>query len=308
MTTQTSIAGIKLKSYVFNASGPRDVTLAELKKIGESAASAIMMKSCTIKPRLGNEEPRYAALPYGSIQSMGLPNLGYQEYIKMIPVLKKYDKPVFASVAGLSPADFPIMVKAFQQSAVDAIEVNLSCPNIKGKPQVAYDFIASANVLKKISRLGKKPLGLKLPAYCDLAQQQMMAKLIKKFGIKFVTCINSLGNCLVIDGHGEKPVIKPKQGLGGLGGQYIKPVALANVRMFYELLPKNINLIGVGGISSGQDAFEFLLAGAAAVQVGTAFQERGPACFNKIDDQLVKILTNKKYPSINSAKGKLKFL
>lgn len=308
MSTKTSIAGITLKSYIFNASGPRDVTLAELKKIGESGSGAIMIKSCTIKPRLGNEEPRYATLPYGSIQSMGLPNLGYQEYIKMIPILKKYNKPVFASVAGLSPADFPTMVKAFQQTAVDAIEVNLSCPNIKGKPQVAYDFTASKNVLKKISRLGKKPLGVKLPAYCDLAQQQLMAKLIKKYGIKFVTCINSLGNCLVIDGRAGTPVIKPKQGLGGLGGQYIKPIALANVRMFYELLPKSINLVGVGGIQSGQDAFEFLLAGASSVQIGTTFQEQGPACFKQIDNQLAKILTNKKYPSINSAKGRLKFL
>ncbi len=308
MTTKTSIAGINLNSYIFNASGPRDVTLAELKKIGQSAASAIMIKSCTIKPRIGNEEPRYATLAYGSIQSMGLPNLGYREYVKIIPVLKKYGKPVFASVAGLSPADFPVMVKAFQQTAVDAIEVNLSCPNIKGKPQIAYDFSSADKVLKKICKLGKKPLGVKLPAYCDLAQQQAMAKSIKKYGVKFVTCINSLGNCLVINSDQERPVIKPKNGLGALGGSYIKPIALANVRIFYELLPKDISIIGVGGIASGFDAFEFLLAGASAVQVGTAFQEQGASCFKKIDNQLTKILDQKGYGSISSAKGKLKFL
>ncbi|MFA6304644.1 MAG: dihydroorotate oxidase [Patescibacteria group bacterium] len=308
MNYPATIAGIKLKSFVFNASGPCDVTLPELKVIGQSDSSAIMIKSCTLEARTGNKEPRYARLPYGSIQSMGLPNLGYQEYLKMIPVLKKYKKPIFASVAGLCAADFPIMVKAFQQSDVNAIEVNLSCPNIAGKPQIAYDPKSVEQILKKISRLGKKPLGIKLPAYFDLSFQQQIAKIIKKYPISFVTCINSLGNCLVIDGGKEQPIIKPKNGLGGLGGQYIKPAALANVRIFYELLPKKISIVGVGGISSGQDAFEFLLAGASAVQVGTAFQEQGVGCFKRINRELTTILQNKHYASINQVKGKLKYL
>src|SRR3989344_8435370 len=102
MTTKTKIAGIKFDSYICNASGPLDSTLEELESIANSKSSAIMMKSCTIESRKGNQEPRYVRLPLGSIQSMGLPNLGYQEYVKFASQLKKYNKPVIASVAGLS--------------------------------------------------------------------------------------------------------------------------------------------------------------------------------------------------------------
>ncbi len=232
INTKTKIAGIELGHYVFNASGPNDSTLEELEIIANSASSAIMMKSCTIEPRLGNEEPRCVRLPLGLIQCMGLPNLGYQEYVKFASALKKYNKPVIASVAGLHVEDYEKMVKAFQNSDVTSIEVNLSCPNIEGKSQIAYDFEQMEEVLRKIMGLGNKPIGLKLPPYYDITHHQKAAELIKKYDIKFITCINSVGNALVIDPEKETPVIKPKRGLGGLSGEYIKPIALANVGIF----------------------------------------------------------------------------
>lgn len=308
MLTETKIAGIKLDSYICNASGPLDSTLEELKVVASSASSAIMMKSCTIEPRKGNEEPRYVRLPLGAIQSMGLPNLGYKEYIKFASQLKNHNKPIIASVAGLSVDDYKIMVQNFQKSDVDLIEVNLSCPNLEGKPQVGYDFQQTDKVLSEISSLGDKPLGLKLPPYHDFVHHLQMAGLIRKYKISFITCINSIGNTLIIDQETETPIIKPKRGYGGLCGDYIKPVALANVRAFYELLNGDVSIFGVGGIKSGTDAFEFLLAGADAVQVATIFEKEGPSCFERIDKELNEILQRKGYGSIQEAKGKLKYL
>ena len=307
-TTKTKIAGIKLDSYICNASGPLDSTLEELENIANSTSSAIIMKSCTVEPREGNQKPRYTRLPLGSIQSMGLPNLGYVKYIEFSSQLKKYNKPIVASVAGLSAEDYQKMVRAFQNSDVDLIEVNLSCPNLEGESQVAYDFKQTEKVLRRISNLGKKPLGLKLPPYYDLTHHEKMAKLIKKYGISFITCINSVGNTLIIDSETETPVIKPKKGFGGLCGDYIKPIALANVRTFYELLEGKVSIFGVGGIKSGRDAFEFLLAGANAVQIATSFEKEGPVCFSRINNELEEILLKKNYNSIEEARGKLKCL
>ena len=308
MTTKTKIAGVELDSYICNASGPLDSTLEELESIANSKSSAIIIKSCTIEPREGNQEPRYVRLPLGSIQSMGLPNLGYREYVKFASQLKKYNKPVIASVAGLSVEDYGKMVEAFQNSDVDLIEVNLSCPNLEGKPQVAYDFEQTEKVLHRISNLGKKPIGLKFPPYYDFVHHKQMADLFEKYKISFITCINSVGNTLIINPETETPIIKPKKGFGGLCGDYIKPIALANVRAFYELLGNKISIFGVGGIKTGTDAFEFLLAGADAVQVASTFEKEGPSCFARIKSELEEILQKKGYNSIEEAKGRLKYL
>ena len=308
METKTKIAGIKLNSFVLNASGVNDSTLEELEEIAKSDSAAVMIKSCTMEPRNGSEEPRYFRLPLGTIQSMGLPNLGYKEYLKFIPGLKKYGKPVIVSVAGFFPDEYRIIVKAFQESEVDLIEVNLSCPNIEGKQPVAYDLKQTEEVLAKISDLIKKPIGLKLPPYFDFFQQEKTAELIKHYNVSFISSINSLGNTLVVDSERETPVIKPNKGFGGLCGDYIKPIALANVRRFYELLKEEVSIMGVGGIKTGQDAFEFLLAGADAIQVGTVFEKEGINCFERINKELKEILQKKGYESIQEVKGKLKYL
>ncbi|MBN1159780.1 MAG: dihydroorotate oxidase [Candidatus Diapherotrites archaeon] len=294
-----------LKKYVLNASGPNDSNLSELETIAKSDSAAVMMKSCTIKPREGNQEPRYKRLPLGAIQSMGLPNEGYEKYVEYSSILKKYNKPVIASVAGFNADEYVALVKAFQNSDADLVEVNLSCPNIEGKSQVAYDFEQMEKILGRIENLGNKPIGLKLPAYLDLAHHKKAAEIILKHNVSFITCINSIGNTLVIDYEAAGPVIKTNGGLGGLCGDYIKPIALANVRVFYELLQDKIFIFGVGGIKSGTDAYEFLLAGADAVQVATVFEKEGPNCFERINNELNEILKRKNL-TIESARGKLK--
>ncbi len=307
--TKTKITGIEFDSYILNASGAKDTTLKELEIIGNSASSGIVMKSCTLEPRKGNPEPRCIKTPLGIIQSMGWPNLGYWKYLKFASLLKKkYDKPIIVSVAGFSPKDYLKITSAFQDSQVDLIEINLSCPNIENHPQVAYDFEKTNKLLRLLSKLGPKPIGLKLPAYLDFVQQEQMAKIIKKNRISFITSINTIGNSLIIDYQKERPVIKPRKGIGGVCGDYVKPMALGNIRGFYELLKGKVSIFGVGGIKSGKDAFEFLLAGADAVQVATVFEKEGPSCFKRINKELEKILQKKGYSSIEEAKGRLKYL
>lgn len=303
------IAGVKLDTCIFNTSGPADVTLAELEIIAKSRASAVTMKSCTLEPRDGNPEPRYANLEYGSINSMGLPNLGYREYIKFSEILKKkYKKPVIASVCGLTLNDNIKIFKAFNKSFVDIIEFNPGSPNTIGKPIMGYDIKAMDKLLRAVSRVCEKPFGVKLPAYFDLVHFEQAAEVIARYPVKFVTCVNSIGNGLAIDPYSEKPLIKPKGGLGGIGGKYIKYTALANVRKFYELFGGKIQVIGVGGVYSGVDAFEFILAGAEAVQIGTAFLQKGPGIFAKVQNELCDFMVKKGYQKLSDFRGKLKVI
>ena len=303
----TEIAGVKFETCVFNAAGPADVTLKELEVIGKSKSSAITMKSCTLEPRKGNPEPRYADLEFGSINSMGLPNLGYKAYVKFSKIVKeKYTKPVVASISGMTLEDNIVIFKAFNDSPVDLIEFNPGSPNTIGKPIVGYDFQEMDRLLETVSKICKKPWGVKLPAYFDFVHYDQIAKVIKKYPVKFLTSVNSVGNGLVIDPNKEKTVIKPKGGFGGIGGRYIKYTALANVRKFYELLGRKIQIIGVGGVYTGVDAFEFILAGASAVQIGTAFLQKGPVIFAKAQKELLDFMEKKGYKNIEDVRGKLK--
>lgn len=303
----TKIASTKFESCIFNTSGPLDTTLEELEVIAKSASSAITMKSCTIEPREGNPLPRYADLEFGSINSMGLPNLGYKSYVKFSKVLKKkFKKPIIASICGMTLEDDVLMFKAFNDSPVDLIEFNPGSPNTIGKPIIGYDALEMDRLLDAVSQISKKPFGLKLPPYFDLVHFDQIAQVIKKYPVKFVTSINSIGNGLVINPYTEQPLIKPKGGLGGVGGSYIKYTALANVRKFYELFEDKIQIIGVGGVYSGIDAFELILAGASAVQVGTAFIQKGPGIFEKLQKELKEFMGFKGYVKISDFRGKLK--
>src|SRR3989344_8194512 len=302
---KTTIAGVHFSHCIFNAAGPNNVTLEELNTIGNSHSSAIMTKSCTLEPRQGNPEPRYFELEMGSINSMGLPNLGYKKYVGFMPILKQYKKPVIASVSGMKLADNIEIIKAFNDTPVDMIELNLSCPNIVGKPQVGYDMEQSDEVLTQVMKICKKPLGVKLPPYFDFVHFEQMAKVLNKHKPAFISCINSVGNALVIDPETETVVIKPKGGFGGLGGKYIKYTALANVRKFYEILDPKIDIVGVGGIYSGTDVFEFILAGAKGVQLGTVYLQEGSSAYSRIETEFNQIMERKGYTSIEECRGKL---
>lgn len=241
---------------------------------------------------------------------MGLPNLGFNYYLDyVLEVQQNQDTPIFFSIAGMSPEENLEMLDSIQKSAFSGItELNLSCPNVPGKPQLAYDFQATEQLLEKVFAFFKKPLGVKLPPYFDLAHFDQMADILNKFPLTYVNSVNSVGNALYIDTEEEAVVIKPKNGFGGLGGQYIKPTALANVRAFYTRLKPEIQIIGTGGIETGQDAFKHLLCGASMLQIGTALHKEGPEIFTRIRRELQEIMDKKGYQSIDEFRGKLKSL
>lgn len=305
----TQIAGVPLPSCIYNASGPLCTTKAELDGIGNSASGAILSKSATLEKRAGNPQPRYYETPWGSINSMGLPNEGFRYYLDYARHAEVFSKPYFISVSGLSHQDNVEIIKALAgHNNIHGIELNLSCPNVPGKPQTGYDFEQSRTLLERVFEVADQPLGIKLPPYFDLLHFEMMAAVLNDFPISFVTCINSIGNGLVIDTATESVVIKPKSGFGGIGGDFIKPTALANVRKFYTLLDEGVAVIGCGGIKTGMDAFEHILCGASAVQVGTQFMREGTGCFHRIAEELRQIMRDKGYHDIASFRGRLKEL
>lgn len=303
----TRIGKSSLATCIYNASGPLCSDAAELDAIGQSAAGAILSKSATLQERAGNEEPRYVDTDWGSINSMGLPNKGFEFYKAYAQEAKKHNKPYFVSVSGMSLDDNVEIIKSLSDvDGIDAIELNLSCPNLPGKPQTGYDFEQSRHVLETVFGVVKQPLGVKLPPYFDIPHFEMMAEVLNDFPLSFATCINSVGNALVIDTEAESVVIKPKDGFGGIGGDFVKPTALANVRKFYTLLKKDIAIIGCGGIKTGTDAFEHILCGASAVQIATQFMKEGTPCFERIAKELKDLMQRKGYSHINDFKGKLK--
>lgn len=304
----TNVAGVPFPNCLMNAAGAHCVTREELEELGRSGAGAIVTKSMTPEPRAGNPEPRYVGFDGGSINSMGLPNLGLAAYVALIPELRRFGKPIVASVAGLTEHDFVTVATAINAMKPDLIECNLSCPNIPGKPQIGYDFPASEQLLRKLRAIITVPMGVKLPPYFDPVHHENMAEVLARVKVDFLSVVNSVGNGLVVDPERESVVIKPKGGFGGIGGKIIKPVALANVRAFWKLFKGALPIIGTGGVVTGMDVFEHLLCGASAVQIGTTLMEEGVGAFDRIQRELAEILERKGYASPAACRGKVREL
>lgn len=305
---QTTFLDYTYENPLMNASGVHCMTVEELTALENSAAGAFITKSATLAPREGNPEPRYADVPLGSINSMGLPNNGVDYYLDYaLKYQMNHEAPLFFSVAGTSVDENIALLQKIQDSDFQGItELNLSCPNVPGKPQVAYDFPLTEKILTEVFQFFTKPLGVKLPPYFDMAHFDQMAEILNKFPLTYVNSINSIGNGLYIDPDSDQVVIRPKEGFGGIGGEYVKPTALANVRAFATRLKPEIKIIGTGGILTGQDAYEHLLCGATMLQIGTQLQKEGPAIFERIAQELEAIMKKKCYQSIADFRGKVK--
>lgn len=319
---KTIIAGIPLDCCIYNASGPRTGTIEVLSKVGESKAGAILSKSATLSKQDGNPLPRIinkislGDSNEGAINSEGLPNFGIDYYISdaAVEALTKFSKPYILSLSGLSLEDnMEMLSRAFTRKQISAIELNLACPNIPGKPTIAYDFEQMESVLRTVTQhplFGEIPLGVKLAPYFDMSHFDKAADILAKYPVKFIVTINTIGNALFVDLENECACISPKGGFGGLSGGYVKPTALANVRMMSLKLAEkgrsDIDVIGVGGVFTGTDAFELILCGAKAVQVGTCHWTEGAACFDRIATELETIMRRKGYSSIEEFRGKLK--
>lgn len=312
---------IKLHPPITNASGPLSVTYEELERIAQSAAGAVVTKSMTHCPRQGNPEPRlrsYLDNEIGSLNSMGLPNLGYQEYAKLIPKLKEFGKPIIASIASAPCAHKLPPVEQYREIAIeieragaDAIELNLSCPNLEDVP-ISMDPQSVRAVLSAATRDVKIPIGVKLSPYNNVPKLfEEIARTLLDFEIAYVATINSEPLTLDIDLKTRTKVIRPNDGFGGLGGPAVLPIALAEVHRFYKFFQKHkahIAVWGVGGIIRAEDAIKHFLAGASVVQIGTLFLWEGPQAFEKLWRGIQTWLHENSFLSIEEIVGQVREL
>jgi len=299
-----------------------------MSKIALSASGGVLAKSATISSQTGNEQPRtwHEENGQASMNSEGLPNNGIDYYIDEKTIAdtmghNPLNKPYMVSISGKNIADnlqmlekITDVIKNNPSAKIAAVELNLACPNIVGKPTIGYDFEQMEDVLKQVSSLpcfkGTPlfPLGLKMPPYFDRPHFEQAAAILNKYKdiVRYAASINTIGNALAIDHLAEMPAIRAKGGFAGLSGPAVKYTALANVKQMRELLDKSIDVVGVGGVESGKDAFEMLLCGARAVQVGTCHWNEGPGCFDRICNELESIMKEKGYDTVDDFRGKLK--
>lgn len=306
-----TIANITFPNRYLNAAGCWCTTANELIDLQTSESGGIVSKSCTEKPRDGNVQPRLHLEDTLSINSTGLANLGVNFYAAfgsaLMAVPKTTKKPYIVSVAGVEHGENVRIVQTLREPeyacGIDLIELNLSCPNVAGKPQVGYDFEATRDVLRLVFESDDgygPPLGVKLPPYFDQSHFKHIAEVLSDFtgkgaggvgssghGLSFATCINSLGNGMVYTHQADKgdnayqTAIAPNRGFGGVGGSVIKPFGLSNVAALHAELP-HLPLIGCGGIASSSDADEYAHAGASLMQIGTALMKEGVGVFERL--------------------------
>ncbi len=231
-------------------------------------AGGIVLKGTTREPRLGNPPHRLYETPMGMLNAIGLQNPGVDHVVaKILPALDFRETRFIANVCGSTIDDYVEVTRRFDDSPIDAIEINISCPNIKeGGVQFGNYPEMSARVVSACRAVTKKPLITKLsPNQTDIREN---ARYCIEAGSDALAVINTVMG-MAIDVNSRKPVIGNVQ--GGLSGPAIKPIALLKVHQVYEVARRhNVPIIGQGGIASANDALEFLIAGASAVGVGTA--------------------------------------
>jgi dihydroorotate dehydrogenase (NAD+) catalytic subunit len=231
-------------------------------------AGAIVLKGTTREPRLGNPPHRISETPMGMLNAIGLQNPGVEQVVtKILPTLDFGETRFIANVCGSTLEDYIEVTRRFDDSPIDAIEINISCPNIKeGGVQFGNYPEMSGRVVAACRAVTKKPLITKLsPNQTDIRDN---ARHCIEAGTDALAVINTVMG-MSIDVNSRRPIIGNVQ--GGLSGPAIKPIALLKVHQVYEVARRhNIPIIGQGGICSANDALEFLMAGATAVGVGTA--------------------------------------
>jgi dihydroorotate dehydrogenase (NAD+) catalytic subunit len=265
-TLAVDLGGLRLPTPVMIASGcfssPKEVSgLLDLRKVG-----GIVTRSITLEPNLGAPPPRMAETASGLLSSIGLQNPGVDVFLEELASLAKIGVPVFVSIAGEHVEEYMrVAARIVATRAVSALELNLSAPNAgRGGRLFACDADQSAAVVAAVSGVSRVPVFAKLTA--ESADIVEVAKACVSAGAHGITLINTISG-LAVDPATGRPRLA--SGVGGLSGPAIKPIALLAVHRVAEALP-HVPHIGVGGVSSAEDALEFLSAGASAVQVGTA--------------------------------------
>lgn len=297
---RVDISGLNLKNPVLTASGTFGYGIEYSEVVDLNMLGGIVVKATTLKPREGNPPPRLVETPGGMMSCCGLQNVGVDSFIKeKLPLLRGYDTAVIVNIAGESIMEFSEVARRLEDvDGISAYELNVSCPNVKmGGMAFGVDKRAVAKITKAVKRVSKRPVIVKLtPNVTDITEIALSAQ---DSGADAISLINGLLG-LSIDVETKRPRLGNIT--GGLTGPCIKPVAL---RMVWQVSKAvSIPVIGVGGISSAEDALEFIIAGASAVEVGTANFFK-PKVTLEIIDGIRDYLMRHRISSVEELRGSL---
>jgi len=294
------IAGIQFKNPVMGASGTFGYGLEFAELIDLNRIGGFATKGLSARPLAGTPPPRIVETHGGMLNAIGLQNIGARAFVaEKLPQLRSFDTRIIANVFGYSDDDYIEAIKILNDGeGISAYELNISCPNVKeGGIVIGNSPAAAARLTEKAKRASSRPLIVKLsPNVTDIT---VLARAIVEAGADALSLINTLVG-MAIDIKSRKPRLN--FGTGGLSGPAIRPIA---VRMVYEVAQAvKVPLIGIGGIASAADALEFIIAGARAIQIGTA-NYYDPRATIKVIDGLAEYCQNREIPSISSLTGSI---
>ncbi len=294
---KVDIAGVEWKNPVTTGSGTFGFGEEYSEYFDLSELGAVCLKALSAVPRAGNPSPRIAETPMGILNSVGLQNPGAQYFIdNYLPRLKTYDTRLIANLCGSSIDDY-VEVAEILGDKVDMFELNISCPNVRvGGMAFGTAPKMTEEITRRVKAVSKCPLIVKLsPNVTDICE---IARAAESGGADALSLINTLLG-MRIDINTRRPILK--NNMGGLSGPAVKPVAIRMVSQVYRAV--SLPIIGMGGISTGEDAIEFMLAGASAVAVGTAgFVD--PLAWVRVRDGIDEYLNKNKIASVRDIVGK----
>jgi len=292
---EINLSGLKLKSPIILASGILGVSHSSMKRIFNAGAGAVTSKSIGPRPRKGFKNPSILEVYPGTfLNAVGLGNPGIDNFLSEIKEIKEYNIPLIVSVFGETNESYLNVATKAEQAGADAIEINISCPHAEIS-SIGIDKGLTYSIVKILKGKLKIPLFVKLnPNVTNIGEIALAAE---KGGADGVVAINTLG-AMVIDINTRRPILA--HGSGGLSGTAIHPIAIKKVYDLYKLL--KIPIIGCGGASTWKDVIEFILAGASAVQIGTALY-KGVEIITEINNSLINFLEKNGYKSISELIG-----
>tara|TARA_Y100000294_G_scaffold174347_1_gene192280 strand:- start:105 stop:1016 length:912 start_codon:yes stop_codon:yes gene_type:complete len=293
------IGNITLKNPILTASGTFGYGTEVYNNIDVSKLGGIVTKSITLNPREGNPPPRIVETPSGMLNSIGLANIGVDKYIKeKIPLYSKFDTSIIMNIAGSSINEYVEIVKRVESVSSDivAYEVNISCPNVKkGGMEFGVNCDLTQELTEKLRALTERLLIIKLsPNVTDISAIAISAE---SAGADAVSAINTVVG-MSIDIHTRKSNISTKY--SGLSGPAIRPIGIASVHKLFQAV--QIPIIGIGGITNSTETLEYMIAGASAVQVGTA-NYRDPGIPITIIDDLISYAEQNNFNSLTELVG-----
>ena len=293
----TQIGDLKLANPTMLAAGVLGYTGLSMKRVIESGAGAVVTKSMGLEPRTGYGNPTVVQTDCGLLNAMGLPNPGISHFKEEMEELNKLKAPTIFSIYGFSPEGFAQVAQTAVEIGAAAVELNVSCPHVKkAGAQAGSDPSLLMEIVKQVKKQVTKPVIVKLtPNVTDITQ---IAQAAEKAGADAICAINTV-KAMAIDFETCRPILANKY--GGLSGPAIKPIGVRCVYDIYKSV--NIPIIGCGGISTWQDAIEYILAGACALQIGTAIAFQDITVFKSVTDGITKYLEHKGFDNLNEIVG-----